>query len=482
MTLTKVSEKYFSILEDYFKPLKEYTEKKGLPVSQCICDVYSALAITGILFTLSEELKRLDWSYQKNKIVNMHGVKTSYLGGAYLYHSYPESTVNFLKKTALYSDTLVINDPILSELLAWEKRKTGELSTFNLVAQYAVRLLTMEKMFCSDIDPPICFLAPCSVLCLGNQVYGPTDEFIHEAIIPKYAGSIFDRNFISSQEVVEYLEKFGSFEEFSSTVKKSNVPFVNPDGSPVTKTDFLKVYDYYDDKYEDHFDLATALFLLLRGRFSAPAYDLSVSGSYASCFATDFKGVWRNFVWLLNHDNGEIAKQSRKKPLSRDTLVLQTLQNPNLSWLGNVPIEKIIEMRERGELQDMRDFLSRSVEEIQSVSDEEFLEVASEAEYKMQQTFLKHSHDVKSLSDTFKRKYKIQIVSIIVTGSLGIVSAMYPPIAQTVGILSSTAVESVSIGKLISQYLDEREALRTLKRKPVGILFETRQTPLPNKP
>jgi hypothetical protein len=93
----------------------------------------------------------------------------------------------------------------------------------------------------------------------------------------------------------------------------------------------------------------------------------------------------------------------------------------------------------------------------------------------MQQVFLKHSCDVKSLSDTFKRTYKIQIASIIVTGSLGIVSAMYPSIAQTVGILSASAVESVSITKLISQYLEERDALRALRRKPVGILFEARQ-------
>ena len=362
-------------------------------------------------------------------------------------------------------------------MLSWEKRRTGELSAFNLVAQYAVRLLTMERMFCYDVDPPICFLAPCSVLCLGNQVYGPTDEFIHEEIIPKYAGSIFNPNFSSSKAVVEYLDKFGSFEEFESVVKRSRVSLVNPDGSRATQADFLKVYDYYNDKYEDHFDLATALFLFLRGRFSAPAYDLYASGSYASCFATDFKGVWKNFIWLLSHDNGEIAKQCRKKPLSRDTLVLQTLQNPTLSWIGNVPIEKVIEMRERGELQDMRDFLSKSVGEIEGASDEEFFDVASETEYRIQQAFLKHSSDVRSLSNTFKRRYKIQTASIIVTGSLGIVSAMFPPIAQTISILSASAVESVSITKLISQYLEERDAIRTLRRKPVGMLFEVHQTP-----
>jgi hypothetical protein len=236
------------------------------------------------------------------------------------------------------------------------------------------------------------------------------------------------------------------------------------------------VKDYYDDKYEDRFEFSEALFLLLRGRYGMPAYDLSVNGSHVTSFATDFKGVWKNFVWLLNNDNYQIAKQSKKKPLSKDTLVLRTLQNETLRWIGNVPLEKVIEMRQRGELQEMRELLTRSICEIENVNDDEFFEVAREAEYRLQQAFRKHSNEVIELSNTFKRKYKIDLVSVFVTGSLGVVSAMYPPLAQSIGFLSSSVIESISVSKLVTHFLEERDSVKALKRRPVGMLFEAWKT------
>ncbi len=467
-----ITEQYFAILKDYFQILQKYTKENGLKASECLCDIYNQELIKGTLLTLIEELESLDWESQKIGIDALCGTKSVYLGNAYLYNNTQNNTEEFLKKTALYADTLIINEPILSELLSWEKRGTGDLSAFNLVAQYALRLLAMEDLFDTHLNPPICYLAPCSVLCLGQGVYGPADQFIHERIVPSYAGKIFCEKFDSYEELIQFLTKYTSFEDFIADVRKSNVPFVNPDGTPVTKKEFLKVKGYYDDKYEGYFELPEALFLLLRGRFSAPAYDLMVNGRYATCFATDFEGVWNNFVWLLNNDNNEVSSKYRPKALSRDSLVLHTMNNEKLKWLGNIPLEKIVEMRERGELLDMRELLSRCISEIEDVSDEEFLEVSKDALYRLQQAFRKHSSEMNELNSTFKRKYNIKLASIAVTGSLGIASAMFPPLAQSIGLLSSGLIETVSISKLIADYFDERDSIKALKRRPIGLLFD----------
>jgi hypothetical protein len=233
--LPTVTEQYFAILKDYFQILQRYTNKNGLKASECLCDIYNQELIKGTLLTLIEELESLDWQSQKNGIDSLCGTKSAYLGNAYLYNNTQNNTEEFLKKTALYADTLIINEPILSELLSWEKRGTGDLSAFNLVAQYALRLLAMEDLFDTNLNPPICYLAPCGVLCLGQGVYGPADQSIHERIVPSYAGKIFNEKFDSYEEVIQFLTKYTSFEDFIADVRKSNVPFVNPDGTPVTK-------------------------------------------------------------------------------------------------------------------------------------------------------------------------------------------------------------------------------------------------------
>jgi stress-induced morphogen len=170
-----------------------------------------------------------------------------------------------------------------------------------------------------------------------------------------------------------------------------------------------------------------------------------------------------------------MAKQAKKRPLSKDTLVLNSLQTHEFRWIGNVPLNKIVEMRERGELQDMRELLSRSITEIETATDDEFVEVGRQVEYNLEQAFKKHRNEIQELSESYKNKYKIDVVSVAVTGTLGLISAMYPPLAQIIGFLSSSLAETVSVSKLIRDFFEERKSLRALQRKPVGMLFEAKE-------
>ncbi len=477
--LTNVTEKYFDILKAYFGSLYKWASVKGYSsqnLAACIGELYNPQLMKATLLTLSKDLKELNWNAQMDFVKSIKGQKTGYLGNSYLYSNNSEATFEFLRKTALYSDTTIINDPIVSELLSWEKRGSGDVSSFNLVAQFAVRLILMEELFTLELDPPLCCLAPCSIISLGQEnAYGPTDKFIEEFIVPKYAGSIFKKKFQSSEELTEFLGSFQSFDDFISVVQKSGVPFTNPDGSFVTIKDYSRVKRYYEDKYDTSFDSAKALFLLLRGRYSMAVYDLAVNGRIATNYATDFKGVWNSFVWMLNSDNLQIAKYSKKKLLSKDTLVLNSLQNREFKWIGNVPLNKIVEMRKRGELQDMRELLSRSITEIETANDDEFAEVGLQVEYNINQAFTKHQSEIKKLSDEYKTKYKIEGFSIAVVGIFSLISAMYPPFAQSIGFLSSSLVETFPVSKLIKDYFEERKTTKELERKPVGILFEARK-------
>jgi hypothetical protein len=477
--MTDITAKYFEILADYFDPLCKRCSTRGYSsahVAACIAELYDPQVVKAFLLTLSNDLKALDWLSQMDFVKSIKGQKTGYLGNSYLYSNSLDGTFDFLKKTALYSDTTIINDLIVSELIAWEDRGCGEDSSFNLIAQYAVRLLKMKELFSLDSNTPICCLAPCSLISLGSKkAYSPIDKFIEEYVVPKFAQRIFNKEFQSSDELTSYLGTFISFDDFISVVQKSGVPFTNQDGSLVTLKDYSRVKNYYENRYEMSFDSGKRLFLLLRGRYSMPAYDLAVNGRIATNYATDFKGVWDSFVWMLNNDNQQIAGYSRRKPLSTDTLVLNSLQKQEFRWIGNVPLDKIIEMRKRGELQDMRELLSRSINEIETSTDDEFNEVGRQVEYNIEHGFLKHQNEIRKLRKDYETKYKIEGASIVLVGAFSLVAAMYPPLSQSVGFLSSTLFETVPISKLIKDFFSQRSAFRELQQKPVGILFDAKK-------
>jgi hypothetical protein len=475
--MSKVTEKYFLILKDYFGPLRDWASRKGYSGSEALkgaMELYSPALMKTTLESLHQELMSLEWSSQETDVAKIGGLKTSYLGQMYAYLSNPTSTIDFLKKTCMYSDTIIINDSILSELLTWRKRGTGELISFNLVALWALHLLSIEDLFSSELDPPICVLAPCAVVSLEKRnILASTDRFINENTVTSYASDLFERNFASHQDLMIFLSKIKDFNEFASLVRKRDM-LTKPGGEPVAENDYWKVREYYESKYNELFSLPDSFWLLLRGRYTMPAYDLVVSGKLASSFATDFPGVWNALLWLIKNDNRLIFDHLKKKPLSKDTLIMNALQQEELKWMGNIPLDKIKELRVRGELQEIRDILGRNIEDIANVNDEEFVDVGRQVKYNIEEAFKKHDAEVKDLDEKYKRRYKIDAVTIV-AGNLGMVAALYPPFVLAASVASGI-IGGGSVIDALRSYLEKRDQLQALRRKPVAMLFDSHKT------
>lgn len=473
--LNKISERYFAILRDYFGGLLDWSSKKGRPKSQLgmsIAELYNPSLMKTTMETLTQELMSLNWANQSSAIERIGGLRTAYLGHGYIWQSRPEKTFDFLKKTSLYTDTVIVNDPILTELLAWQERGTGEIVSFTLVAADALSLLPLEDLFNSDVGPPVCCLAPCQVISFKNMgIDKIIDEFLDEHVVSLYASELLGRELKSKKELMEYLSTFRDFEDFISNVQKSDLKLADVYGRPVEENDYLTVKQYYEDRYNMPFSLPDSLFLFIRGRFLAAAVDLILNGKIASNFATEFKGVWNNFSWLLKNDNALVNGYLRKKPISKDGLIITALQQEEFKWIGNVPLAKIRELRERGELQEIRALLGQNVNALENASDEEFAEVGRQVRYNLDEAFKKHNLEVKELDAEFKAKYKIDVASIVVSGSLGLVSALFPPLVLATGIASGI-VGGGSIIKTAEDYINKRSQLQALRKKPIAMLFD----------
>jgi len=172
----------------------------------------------------------------------------------------------------------------------------------------------------------------------------------------------------------------------------------------------------------------------------------------------------------MKKDNEEL--NLRDKLSSKDSLILNALKQENLKWLGNVPINDILTLRERGELQDLRDLIGRNVRELENVSDEDFIEVGQQINYNLDQAFRKHDAEVNDLNRTYKKKYKIDVSSLIVSGSLAIATTLYPPISQVAGLVGGG-----SLLKVINDFFNKREKMKELQKKPVVMLFNAKQMP-----
>lgn len=467
----RTDERYFTIIKDYFGDFAQFCKRKNvltLQESVNACgELYPLRMIEPIMTSLYEELSSLDWETQANQIKKLGGVCSSYLGNAYIYLNEKNKTFDVLKKTALYSDTTLVNDPLLSELCTWKQRETGADRSFQILAQYALQLLSIEELFSNDINPPICYLAPSSVLILKQQnALETTQNFIEESVITFYASALFKRDFVSSNELFEFLSKFGNFRDFLAAIQKSEISLINPDGMLVDEAKCQSIKQYYEDKYCLELSMQDALFAIIRGRFGMGAYDLMVNGRFTPNFVTDFKGVWNNLLLLLKDKRLEVAAM-RKGAVTKDMVMLNALQGEQFRWLGDVPLNKIRELRQRGELQEMRDLLGQNINDIQNANDADFGEVATQVEYSLREGFKRHNEEVSTLDKKYRSSYNIDLPSLIVSGALGVASTVYPPLVYVAGITGGTTILDI-----VRKYREKKQELEELKKKPVAMLFD----------
>lgn len=196
-------------------------------------------------------------------------------------------------------------------------------------------------------------------------------------------------------------------------------------------------------------------------------------GSLGAEPVTDHTRDWRLLLWKFKHDSELLAKKLKFRRPSKHHLVMNTLRLDDFKWLGNVPTDGIIRMRQEGELQDLRNLLGKNIQDLQNVSDEDFVQIGQEIKYNLNQALKKHAMKVKGLNEKYRRRYNFGIASSVVTGTLAFATALYPPVALATGIAS--AIGGGTIIGTIEKLMELREEMKELQKKPVAMLFEAKK-------
>jgi hypothetical protein len=476
--LNKVVDQYFSILNDYFAEAYEIASKNRFVKGNYwnkILELYDPSLTIAVMDSLYDDLQKIDWKAQEQHIRNTGGLKVSYSGSVYGYLQDVPQTAQFLKKASLYADTIILNDTILSELLSWQKKeKTGWEISFPIVLSSAIDFLYLKELFVSDMEIPVCSLAPALAWSLEKEnSFNTADDIVHQNEV-SVACQVFGRKFSSYEELTTFLSKIASPELFFSLAKDMSI-LSDPDGASVSLANFQHFRSYFETKYKRIFDDEEIYGSLLRTPFSILIYDLVYHGRFRSVISTDFKGVWKSLIWLMQNSSMNLPAVVRQKVAMRDSVLVQALQEENMRWLGNIPLRRIEELRERGELQDLRDLLGKNIETIQEASDEEFFEVGQQVKYNIEQAIRKHSGEVQALNEEYRKKYKLNTASLIVTGALAITAAVSPPLATVASVLGTT-IGGSTVTDIIKQYQQKRDKMKELQRKPVAMLFDAQQS------
>ena len=476
--MDKLTENYFQILEDHFSLIHNVMSgtKNDAEKIALILKIYPPKTQETMLESLYEDLVSLDWSSRKITVHKSPGIKSSF--SDFLSSNNLENTKRFLRRIALYSDTILLDDPILTELITLKNRQktqtnTSDLSltlSFFIISKVSENMLKIRNLFFSDEEIPICFLTPSQMWTLNDEkLHDKADNLVKENALA-LASDVIGKNFSSIGSLTKYLKMTSDLNTFILGLKNPQM-LTDKNGLQLSSEYVKKAQIFIENRWSYKPAMSDILIQYFHSRLVNPIFNLMANAKFSNNLATDSKGAHETFLWMLKKDNLLFLNNDKKKSFSKQTLIVNALNQEKLKFIGDIPIDKIKNIRERGELGDLRKLISDNIEDLGNSNDEDLESVANQVEYNIFQAMKKHQAEIKDLDEKYRTKYKIYSASLITLGSLGIISSIYPPIPYIVSLFGGAGL----ISKTIWEYFEKRDQRKILKKRPIGIFFDTLQ-------
>jgi hypothetical protein len=154
------------------------------------------------------------------------------------------------------------------------------------------------------------------------------------------------------------------------------------------------------------------------------------------------------------------------------THALQSAARHEMEWLGQVPLEALIEMRKQDVLPELRQMLTQGVEALMELRPDNFYRTGDQVIKNIQDAFEDHRKKLTELRGKKWRFAGIELGSCIAKGAIQIASALGVPGISLVGTAIDQAVEVPKLRELPERYRALKDAHQKLHHSAVGLLFD----------
>lgn len=399
---------------------------------------------------------------------DLAGSKTIYGGDIF-----PNYTKNILSKTGLYIETSVLPDPVqrvTSMICAFKPEKAAEM-----FIKHGLTALSLKDIVLTDLDVPIAVIAPEFVPV--NEDVTKHIQRISEFDTLRHLEKVFDREFQNEKDYYAFVEEIKSIEDLEKkTINHERILFDLEWKEMTFKERMnkgLKLDNYFKEEINLGIDLGGRLYMNTFGRMMQANDLLYKSTTYRGVPVIEAETSWKYLTWKYEYDE---ESSNRYSKTAKDVLVVNALQNEKLSWLGNIPNEKLIEFRQEGILEDLRKIFSENISEIEELPPDNFAKVANSIIENIQEEFRRHSSDIKSVTARQKKFLGKDIAPWIVTGGISIAASAITNIPLSVA-ASATSVVGDFLGKTPGPevWKKGKEILKDskrLKKDPIALLIK----------
>lgn len=469
-SLSEIQNTYFNFIEQNFGHFYKIMVERGLsPHDAGMAATQSQETINEVNEHVDKLLGVIDEFWEQTgdiahiHIEDMHNNVKGIFGG----DLFPSPYENIASKCGIYMDTIVLPDPFLRSRHMFQNMKDKDRAYY--LIKHALNILQYKTLACADVEQPIVVILPdIAELDKDEKEFfhslGKQDSLIH-------SGKLFGRDFNSIEELLEFAEQLDTAERVAAEIKdKSRILFDTEwEGSPEEQIERAMSGQYAEMTGTDHPGIIMASQSV--GRMSVSNELLIKSRRLQGTPIIDAPTSWQYLAWKMEYDAEHVEKRDNVKEL-HVVRGLQNLANGEMEWLGNVPPEALIEIRQQGAMSDIREILGKGIEELTASNPDNYYRSYDQVFDNINEAFDQHKQNIKELQG---KKWKFagsDIGSWLVMGTLGVTAAATGmPVWGLAAIAVDQLLDAPKLKDIPGSIKELAKESNELNQSPVGLLF-----------
>jgi len=419
--IKQIYKNYFEIIDSFFGSIKHYLgEEKDSHIDLGI-DMASYPLISDLIVDaigdLDKEIEKF-WSENAKNVFDY--IKTqNTLKCVYSGDISPVVLEDFVKRSSLYVDSVVIADPIYNLSIFQKQIILDDKYYLNKLIRHVFNIWKLKDLVLADTKENILFILPINLQLVNSEdrnilLNNANNKFTG------YINSITDKAFSTAQDSLAFLEEFQTNEKVYNEIKNPKLlPTLLQNEKSLEK--FLNNFGE-TGKYSQFGDKSTGwnFGLYIQSQFIRVQEHRFFCDRLVAEPIYDYELPW----FFFNHEIGCSGI---------DEAIINSLQKESFEWISKVPISAIKVLRSENKLEYMRSLLRKSITDLKAKNDKDLMIVSDQIEKNFQEAFKQQQSEIKSLENEVSSIIKKEIP--ITTG--GFLAGFVPYLGNVVSIATA---------------------------------------------
>lgn len=469
----KIQAAYFELLRHFFGQVYEEMRKHNVSPAAIASDFFSNEWRVKAFHDESPALLQAFvefWETRQNTVeeyLRKVEVMKSFFGGDIS----PQVELNHLSSTLLYTDTVVLQCPVLRMIPIVEMGPPEEAC--RLLLKHALNVMRFEELAIADVEPPILLVTGSSFSV--DEEYRENLTQATEVYVLAQAKALLDRDFSNSEDLRKFISGLKTNEDAIRAIANPRRALFDTDWSGSLSEQFQRNTQELVGLIKLPAGMNSAGFAihnLLSGRMLQANELVLLNSSIGATPLLSAPTSWQYLLWRYEFDAAAISQNMDPRDLVVTNAIMTRGDRNEIPLIAGLSPKNIVALRKEGAIAPIREIMRKSIKRIDLASQSELKQISDEVSRELGEAFDNHDRELTELQAGKKRFYGVDVASFVATGALIVAGAATGNVPlQITGALSGLLFGSKSAFTIKDTLAEMKAKERQIKRSPTAILL-----------